>query len=217
MADRVCSVSDCDRQVKCRGWCSTHYNRWFRNGDPQVSLAVAVKNPGLACREPECERRASARGLCDSHYKRWRVAQTTCSITDCRRQVRGDGLCVPHLQRLRTYGDPLAGPPIRDRAPNGSPRSIHTSGGYRLVWAPEHAHAQANGYALEHKVVMAETLGRPLLSGENIHHVNGVKDDNRPGNLELWVTSQPSGQRPQDLVDWARVILDRYGTEVARG
>lgn len=66
---------------------------------------------------------------------------------------------------------------------------------------------------LEHIVVMEQKLGRPLdwQAGEQAHHINGVKDDNRPENLELWVTSQPRGQRVEDLVEWAQEILRRYG------
>jgi hypothetical protein len=60
---------------------------------------------------------------------------------------------------------------------------------------------------------MSEKLGRPLRPGENVHHLNGVRDDNRPENLELWVTYQPPGQRPADLVAWAREILARYDNE----
>ena len=70
--------------------------------------------------------------------------------------------------------------------------------GYILAYAPEHPNTVQNGYVLEHRLVMEKAVGRHLMRSETVHHKNGIRDDNRLENLELWHSEHPSGQRLSD-------------------
>lgn len=55
--------------------------------------------------------------------------------------------------------------------------------GYAFVHCPGHPSALANGYAREHILVAERAIGRLLPDGAVVHHINGVRTDNRPANL----------------------------------
>lgn len=170
----------------------------------------------MTCAVGWCQRPARTRGFCAAHYQRLRTGRdlempfqqrdpsAVCSVAGCDRKHEAHGLCNGHYQRQKA-GLPLDTP----------------WRGYR-----EYRRLNADGYVelrgpvvvgrdcvrvLEHRYVMEQALGRRLTPDESVHHINGVRDDNRLENLELWSSTHPPGQRVEDLVAWAHEIIARYG------
>jgi hypothetical protein len=117
-------------------------------------------------------------------------------------------MCALHYNRLRRTGS--VGEADVTIAPQGS-GSWSIRKGYRVFTV--RAKGQKRQTRAEHRMVMEQMIGRPLLPEENVHHVNGVRTDNRPENLELWTKSQPSGQRVVDKVEWAVELLKLYAPD----
>lgn len=136
-------------------------------------------------------------------------APADCSVRGCDSPHYSSDLCQFHYHR-QYAGRVLDEPRKRNDRVSGVSKRV-TPRGYVDVWVPEHPAAFDGGYIREHRLVMERQLGRPLLPNESVHHRNGVRHDNRPENLELWVKTQPAGQRPDDLTAWARSLLATYG------
>jgi hypothetical protein len=83
-----------------------------------------------------------------------------------------------------------------DREHNGKPAVLDSSG-YVRIYEPTHPAAYKNGWVLEHRLVAERTIGRMLTSDEHVHHINGVKTDNRPENLQMLGHSEHSSLTAQ--------------------
>jgi hypothetical protein len=129
-----------------------------------------------------------------------------CKLDGCDRVSHARHLCGLHYRAERRHGtlhEHALSPKVVP--PDHISRGWVTKRGYIRIQLAD------GSRVYQHRYVMEQHLGRRLLRTENVHHVDGNRANNNLENLELWVTSQPSGQRPRDLVKWAREILERYG------
>lgn len=146
--------------------------------------------------------------MCTTHYqqarRQGRVPAATCTVGTCDNIAAGRGLCGSHYYRWKNDLDMDA--PWRQAGEWGEWAANSKGYIYRRKTLPDGRRVAQ----FQHQLVMEEHIGRSLTKGEEVHHKNGVRDDNRLENLEIWSTRQPKGQRWDDKVDHAVEILKLY-------
>ncbi len=174
------------------------------------------------CEIDWCARkRLYADGYCPTHHNRslrgtdmdapiakWGVNKdTVCKTENCDKTVHARELCKNCYNKWSKGIEPGTG---RMKGIYSKNKQTHPKG--YIYWLDKNcSHANAHGYVYEHRYVMGEHIGRPLLEHESVHHKNGDRSDNRLENLELWSSSQPYGQRVEDKLAWAKEIIALYG------
>ncbi len=163
-------------QFACSPWCGSELRRGERACRVCGKRFRNYKHPT----NPTCSR------ACAGKLRRKPLA------TGCERC--GGALPEPYSQTKRFCSLACRWLPL------GTTRT--TMHGYLVVRVPKGTPgADDKGWIFQHRWVMANSLGRPLLRSERVHHINGKRDDNRPENLELWTDphkNHPRGVRATD-------------------
>lgn len=202
---RVCKVDGCGNKAEVRGLCQKCYDHARYHGEISVNSQI---NRNSVCSEHDCEGKHYARGLCATCYNRERLrghfTEEICKVESCERGCYAKNLCCKHYYRQLRYGS--TSDAVLTRAPNGS--GFKNNSGYIIIRIDS---LYGRKQILEHRHIMSQSLGRELFPDETIHHLNGIRDDNRIENLELMSSSHFSGQRVKDKLAHARKMIERYG------
>jgi hypothetical protein len=134
MKDATCSIEGCAGASQSKGWCSKHYSRWQRHGDPLAVIKprrVETMPDGSPCIIAACEAPPRTRGLCNRHYRaEQRKDWGPCSVEGCDTKKHATGLCIKHYHRMRSWGttDDRATAPLKSCSIEACQRPVKSRG-----------------------------------------------------------------------------------------
>lgn len=117
----------------------------------------------------------------------------------------GYGIKTPATDKGKAISDA-----IKKRYPNGrfgenasnwKGGKVHEGRGYTLVYMPSHPFSKDGTHVYEHRLIMEKHLGRYLGPNDIVHHINGIKNDNRLENLKLMTRAEHSREHWVDSLD----------------
>jgi hypothetical protein len=208
-----CKAQSCENSTKggSFGFCRQHYMQ-CRNGvidrdgkQLRELRRVSSYGPGATCTVVGCFNRPKAGGLCHGHWQRQQKGQdvstvlalprgqapsmVVCCVPGCDARASSHGMCHRHAQKRSRGLIDEAGSSLRDPLPGGKKHvdgPVRAPGGYLLVVGPAGYQGRTkDGRVLEHRLVVEQQIGRLLYEWEIVHHINGVRTDNRPENLQV--------------------------------
>lgn len=213
--DKICTVCEkqftpnTGRQVYCsdvcrlgRATCHGCGKRFVKTKNTTgkyCSSECWYKAPGKkeipVCSCKECKREfqpsSSTTRFCSRECSKIGLRRTRKNLLclTCEKELVGD---ANRKVRFCSHSCALAGrkkPNMKTVRPEGARKTNFA--GYIVI--------KVNGkWVLEHRYVVEQKLGRPLVKTEHVHHLNGQKSDNRPENLEIWKKRHPHGVRSSD-------------------
>ncbi len=122
---------------------------------------------------------------CTAQTVEYHLKKNKIKLRSRSESLKGRPVTEKQRETARRLGKLLVG----EKNPRWKGR-VKRSSGYYAIRKTDHPFASRDGYVMEHRLVMEEHLGRYLTPEEDVHHINGIKTDNRIENLELLSKSE---------------------------